>query len=66
MTAGPWRLDALEILRVNRAAGFDRSHILPIAKALVASDDTDPELRDKLRALTATIESHDGAAARTG
>ncbi len=37
MTAGPWRLDALEILRVSRAAKFDKSHLLEAAKAIVES-----------------------------
>ncbi len=35
MTAGPWRLDALEILRVTRMAKFDRSHLLETVKAIV-------------------------------
>ena len=37
MTAGPWRLDALEILRVTRMARFDRSHLFETAKAIVES-----------------------------
>ncbi len=37
MTAGPWRLDALEILRVTRNAKFDRVHLLETAKAIVES-----------------------------
>lgn len=37
MTAGPWRLDALEILRVSRMAKFDRTHLLETAKAIVGS-----------------------------
>ncbi|MEP7378009.1 MAG: ATP-dependent DNA helicase [Chloroflexota bacterium] len=37
MTAGPWRLDALEILRVSRMARFDRAHLLDTAKRIVAS-----------------------------
>ncbi len=37
MTAGPWRLDALEILRVTRNAKFDRAHLLETAKAIVES-----------------------------
>ena len=37
MTAGPWRLDALEILRVSRMARFDRAHLLETAKAIVES-----------------------------
>ncbi len=37
MTAGPWRLDALEILRVTRNAKFDRAHLLETMKAIVES-----------------------------
>jgi superfamily I DNA/RNA helicase len=37
MTACPWRLDALEILRVSRMAKFDRAHLLETAKAIVES-----------------------------
>ena len=37
MTAGPWRLDALEILQVSRMAKFDRSHLVETAKAIVDS-----------------------------
>ncbi len=37
MTAGPWRLDALEILRVSRMARFDRAHLLETMKAIVES-----------------------------
>jgi DNA helicase-2/ATP-dependent DNA helicase PcrA len=36
MTAGPWRLDALEILRVARDARFDRSHLVDAATRMVA------------------------------
>ena len=37
MTAGPWRLDALEILRVTRTAKFDRAHLLETVGTIVAS-----------------------------
>ena len=37
MSAGPWRLDALEILQVSRMAKFDRSHLVETAKAIVDS-----------------------------
>ena len=57
MTAGPWRLDALEILRVTRAHDFDRgTPLVDIAAAQRDSDDTAPELRARLRALLAAIE----------
>ncbi len=57
MTAGPWRMDAIEILGVTRARAYDRSeHILETASALRDNDDTPPETRAKLRALLATID----------
>ena len=72
MTAGPWRLDALEILHVSRIARFDRTHLYDVITALVAKgESTDPEegdhtvatpadLRAKLRRLlTAIDELHD-------
>ena len=37
MTAGPWRLDALEILRVTRMARFDHGHLLETVTAIVES-----------------------------
>ena len=37
MTAGPWRLDALEILRVARTARFDRRHLLQVVREIVGS-----------------------------
>jgi len=37
MTAGPWRLDALEILRVSRNAKFDNARLFETAKAIVDS-----------------------------
>ncbi len=35
MTAGPWRLDALEILAVTRDARFDRSHVIAAVERMV-------------------------------
>ena len=35
MTAGPWRLDALDILRVTRMARFDRAHLLETIRTIV-------------------------------
>jgi DNA helicase-2/ATP-dependent DNA helicase PcrA len=56
MTAGPWRLDAIEILRVVRAHEFDRgTHILEIATAQRDADTTAPETRARLRGLLAAI-----------
>jgi len=37
MTAGPWRLDALEILEVSRMASFDRRHLIDVVREIVAS-----------------------------
>ncbi len=37
MTSGPWRLDALEILRVTRDARFDKSRLLASIGRIVAS-----------------------------
>jgi len=37
MTAGPWRLDAIEILRVSRMAKFDRVRLLETVKKIVQS-----------------------------
>ncbi len=67
MTAGPWRLDALEILRVTRDARFDRSRLVDAATRMVAAGEAHeadreaqpygvaPELRAKLRMLLAAI-----------
>ena len=57
MTAGPWRLDALEILQVTRARDAGRQpHLLETAAALRDATDTPPETRAKLRALLETID----------
>jgi len=37
MTAGPWRLDALEILRVTRNARFDNARLFETARVIVES-----------------------------
>lgn len=37
MSAGPWRLDPLEILEISRMARFDRDHLLDAARAIVES-----------------------------
>ncbi len=49
MTAGPWRLDALEILRVSRAAKFDKSHLLEAAKAIVESGQVEVDVIQQRR-----------------
>ena len=37
MTAGPWRMDALEILEVTRMAKFDRRHLLDVTREIVGT-----------------------------
>jgi superfamily I DNA/RNA helicase/RecB family exonuclease len=48
MTAGPWRLDAIEILHISRAARFDKRHLIDVVQEVVASGtSTDPEEAEK-------------------
>lgn len=58
MTAGPWRLDALEILRVTRTASFDKRHLIDVVPELVAADAgaIAPDTRAKLRRMLDVIE----------
>ena len=72
MTAGPWRMDALEILEITRMAKFDRRHLLDVTREIVGSgtlvvdragedqqkaeEDVDPATRAKLRRLLDTLE----------
>ena len=49
MTAGPWRLDALEILRVTRTAKFDRAHLLETVSAIVASGQVEVDVVNERR-----------------
>jgi DNA helicase-2/ATP-dependent DNA helicase PcrA len=44
MTAGPWRLDALEILQISRMAKIERGHLLETATAIVASGKVEVDL----------------------
>ena len=37
MTAGPWRLDALEILHVSRTARFDKTHLVDMIQQIVTA-----------------------------
>ena len=37
LTAGPWRLDAIEILHLSRTARYDRTHIVDVIRNVVAS-----------------------------
>jgi len=57
MTAGPWRLDALEILRVTNVARFDRrQHLIEVVHQLVDAGEThspeDPEAVATVEAVT--------------
>ena len=49
MTAGPWRLDALEILRVTRTAKFDRAHLLETVQSIVASGQVEVDVVNERR-----------------
>ena len=49
MTAGPWRLDALEILRVTRTAKFDRAHLLETVGSIVASGQVEVDVVNERR-----------------
>ncbi len=56
MTAGPWRLDALEIAAVSKAAKFDERHLVEQAALMVDQDAVDAGLRAKLRMLLGCID----------
>jgi DNA helicase-2/ATP-dependent DNA helicase PcrA len=49
MTAGPWRLDALEILRVTRTAKLDRAHLLETVQSIVASGQVEVDVVNERR-----------------
>ena len=79
MTAGPWRLDALEILHVTNVARFDRRrHLIEVVHQLVDAGETrnpdDPETtaaiqpatRAKLRRLLDAVEELHGQTWREG
>jgi DNA helicase-2/ATP-dependent DNA helicase PcrA len=62
LSAGPWRLDALDILRVTRLADFDKRHLIEAVNDIVETGLIDgqreaaPELRAKLRLIRETID----------
>jgi ATP-dependent DNA helicase UvrD/PcrA len=61
LTAGPWRLDALEILTVTRHAAFDGRRLVAAANEIVDAGrvgerEVDPGLRSKLRQVRAAID----------
>jgi DNA helicase II / ATP-dependent DNA helicase PcrA len=47
MSAGPWRLDPLEILEISRMARFDRGHLIEAAREVVASGQVKVERLDE-------------------
>ena len=47
MTAGPWRMDALEILRVARDARFDRSRLVDAAQRMVEQGQEHEDVLDE-------------------
>ena len=47
MSAGPWRLDPLEILEISRMARFDRRHLVDAAREVVASGQVQIERLDE-------------------
>ena len=47
MSAGPWRLDPLEILEISRMARFDRGHLVDAAREVVASGQLKVERLDE-------------------
>ena len=47
MTAGPWRMDALEILRVARDARFDRSRLADAAQRMVEEGQEHEDVLDE-------------------
>jgi superfamily I DNA/RNA helicase/RecB family exonuclease len=46
MSAGPWRLDAIEILQVARMAKFDRRHIVDALREVVESGELEVDRAD--------------------
>ena len=46
MSAGPWRLDPLEILSISRMAQFDGRHLVDVAREVVASGQVQVERLD--------------------
>ncbi len=46
MTAGPWRLDATEILHVTRMASFDRSRLFPTVRRIVETGELEVDVRE--------------------
>lgn len=65
MTAGPWRLDALEILRLSRMASFDRRHLIDAVHEIVGTGEVAVEVAMPAGETEAETEgeTEDGAAA---
>ncbi len=46
MSAGPWRLDAIEIMQIARMARYDRRHIADVLREIVSSGEIEVERVD--------------------
>ncbi len=57
MTAGPWRLDALEIVAVSRPAKFEDRRLVEQAALMVDDETVDAGLRAKLRMLLDLLDA---------
>jgi DNA helicase-2/ATP-dependent DNA helicase PcrA len=68
MSAGPWRLDALEILQITRMAKIERGHLLETAAGIVASGKVEVDIvEDEVGAAaeaTAEIDARAGMRAK--
>jgi superfamily I DNA/RNA helicase/RecB family exonuclease len=64
MTAAPWRLDAIEILELSRAARYGRRHIIDVIRETVASGELEVDKVDDdalTTEPTASLAPADGA-----
>ena len=59
MTAGPWRLDAIEILQIARAARYARRHIVDIIRETVATGELDVDRVEEGPTATEPVVSTD-------
>jgi DNA helicase-2/ATP-dependent DNA helicase PcrA len=67
MSAAPWRLDAIEILQVARAARYDRRHIVDLIRETVASGELQVDRVDEAPTATeSTVVVDTGAEEGSG
>lgn len=70
LTAGPWRLDAIELLALTRSAARAERHLLELARDALSGAETalplGPETLAKLRRLLATVDDLAPDAPREG